>query len=105
MFYLNKQTLTTTMTLMINSTEHLQLMANIKDAYSNINTKKIDDVEIRKLVEACKTFSNDLFEKRIKTPKQARAYFDLSDLDPYVKEVIAENDTILSETLLNEYSN
>ena len=105
MFYLNKQTLITTMTLMINSTDHLQLMANIKEAYADVNSNKIDDIEIRKLVDACKSFSHDIFEKRIKMPKQARAYFDLSDLDPYVKEVIAENNNILSDTVLNEYSN
>ena len=46
MFYLNKQTLTTTMTLMINSTEHLQLMANIKDAYSKKELKHLSKQEL-----------------------------------------------------------
>ena len=104
MWYTNKNILTTAMSLMINSTQHLQLMANIKKAFDSVDLKTIDDVDIRRLAGACKTFSEDIFNKAIKIPTQARMYFDESSLDKDIKAIIKDNDTVLSDIMVDEFS-
>ena len=46
MFYDNKNVLYTTYKLLINATEKLDLVNNIKEAFENINSKEILDKQI-----------------------------------------------------------
>lgn len=103
MFYNNKSILINTLSLMIHHTNEIQLMENIKTAFDTVDTNKIVDVEIRTLVESIKIFSNDLYEKSIRFPKQAKMYFDSSSLPDEVKELVGESGSTLSSKVIEEF--
>ena len=103
MFFNNKAINMTAMSLLLTTTENLKLCSNIHDAYKDINTEEIHDVEIRKLVEAVKTFSSDIFSREIRTSQGALNYFALCSIPDDVKELILEKNTFVSEKIQNDY--
>ena len=75
-------------------------MENIKTAFDTIDTNKIVDVDTRTLVESVKIFANDLYEKSIRVPKQAKMYFESSSLPDEVKELVAESGSTFSPKVI-----
>lgn len=104
MFYDNKNALYTTYKLLINATDKLDLVNNIKEAFDNINSKEILDKDTRDLVESIKTFSSNIYNKNIRDPKIARMYFNECNIDDNIKSII--NDEFnLSDSLIHSYTN
>lgn len=88
--------------LLIKYTDNLKLVKAIRDAYAVRNLNDIIDVEIRGIVEAIQTFSDDLFRKGIKTPKAASYYFEASELPEDIKQLVHEMDFDLTPEVLAE---
>ncbi len=102
MFFRSQSILTTALNLMVNHTEKLQLMTNIYEAFKSVDPKTIDDVYIRKLFETCRSFSQALMDKGIRSNDQAKIYLDNSNLDEDIKSIIKE-DTYFSDEVINDY--
>lgn len=102
MFYHNKAILITTLGLMVEHTNEIQLMENIKTAFESINENEIVDIEIREFVASIKSFSHDIFHKSIRTPKQAKLYFQTSDLPTDVKRLVEEQSSSYSPKSIEE---
>ena len=104
MFYDNKNVLYTTYKLLINATEKLDLVNNIKEAFENINSKEILDKDTRDLVESIKTFSDNIYSKNIRDRNIARMYFDECNIDENIKSIITAEFN-LSDSLIQSYIN
>lgn len=104
MFYNNRNTNINAMVLLLSATHNLKLVNNIHQAYENVNLKDILDVEIKSLVECVKILSNDIFQKEIRTPKQAKMYFELASIPEDIKLLVNESLTSLSDKVLDEYT-
>ncbi len=104
MFYDNKNALYTTYKLLINATDKLDLVNNIKEAFENINSKEILDKDTRDLVESIKTFSSNIYNKNIRDPKIARMYFNECNIEDNIKTIINDEFT-LSDSLIHSYTN
>lgn len=105
MFYLSKNTLHNTCHLLVNATDKLQLISNIKDAFVNIDTKKIVDEDTKVLIESIKKFSHDIYEKNIRDSKLARMYFEQCSLPEDVKSIVLNNNKFeLSDQLVDSYT-
>ena len=94
-----------TLSIMINHTNEIKLMKNIREAYNSIKSdeRSIPDIEERELVNSVKQFANDIFEKALRTPKQARYYFEKSDIPDRIKTLVWENDISFSKEILHEH--
>lgn len=104
MFYNSRHININAMVLLLSATYNVKLVGNIHDAYSHINLNNIADVEIRNLVEVVKIFSDDIFKKEIRTPKQAQAYFEIANLPEDIKIQVQEGATKFSDKVLDEYN-
>ena len=103
MFYDNKQIHLKTLSMLLNCTDRIKLIRAIREAYKDINADKIPDVDIKDCVKAIKQFIYDIFEKGIKKPKQAKAYFEDFEMNPELKELILDLDIHLSDEMVKEY--
>lgn len=102
MFYKSKATLTTALTLMINHTDKYQLLSNIQEAFQTVNPKNIEDADVRNLFEVCKSIADALIDKGIRTPDQAKIYFENSKLDEDIKSLVIDGNRFTKE-VIDEY--
>ena len=102
MFFKSQSVLTTALNLMVNHTEKLQLITNIHEAFQSVDPKTIDDAYNRKLFEVCRSFSQALIDKGIRSSDQAKIYLDNSSLDEDIKSVIKEG-TYFSDEVIKDY--
>ena len=89
--------------MLLNCTDRIKLIRAIREAYKDINADKIPDVDIKNCVKAIKQFIYDIFEKGIKKPKQAKAYFEDFEMNSELKELIMDLDIHLSDEMVKEY--
>ena len=102
MFFKSQSVLTTALNLMVNHTEKLQLITNIHEAFQSVDPKTIDDAYNRKLFEVCRSFSQALIDKGIRSSDQAKIYLDNSSLDEDIKSVIKEG-TYFGDEVIKDY--
>lgn len=109
MFYNNKAINLAALNLLLAHTDEHILINAIYNAYADIVLTKdllmeLDD-DVLALIKTVKMISNDIYEKGIKTPKEAQRYFSMANMDSELKEYVTNSIEVLSDKMLEEYTN
>lgn len=103
LFYNNNNINKIAINILLNNTENTKLVNTIYDSYYDVDTKSINDFSTKNMVENIKLFSNNIIEKGFRTSKDAKDYFEISNLDEDTKEEIRECFSKLPEKAIDEY--